>query len=262
MADQPELLSGFLSSVVRRGDVLDRPAGASTPAVQALLGHIARVRPGLAPRPLGYETPGGVERVEFIEGDVAGGGAVPPYVWLDETLAALARLLGELHDATVGFRPPEGARWRTDAAHPAGGEVVCHNDVAPWNTVFRGQRPVALIDWDLAAPGPRLWDVSFAIWHFVPFYGGASGDPFEPGTLGPRGRRARLFCDAYGLADRAAVVPTLLERMTATLETIRERAAAGEAAYVRLRSLGAPEGVLEQRAFVECHRELIEAELV
>ncbi len=260
MSDQPEVLSGFLSSVVRRGDVLERPAGPWTPAVQALLGHVHRVRPGLAPRPLGYETVDGVERVEFIEGDVAGG-AVPPYVWLDDTLAAMAALLRELHDATVGFEPPEGARWRTDAAHPEGGEVVCHNDVAPWNTVFRRERPVALIDWDLAAPGPRLWDVTFALWHFVPFYGGMSGDPFDPGTFGARGRRARLFCDAYGLGERAAVVPTLLKRMTATLETIHERADAGEVAYARLRSLAAPEGILEQRAFVERHRDLIEAEL-
>ncbi len=144
---------------------------------------------------------------------------------------------------------------------PAAARFVCHNDVAPWNTVFRGQLPVALIDWELAAPGPRLWDVSFAMWHFVPFYGGTSGDPLEPGTFGARGRRARLFCDAYGVTDRGAVVPTLLKRMTATLETIREGADAGEAAYVRLRSLGAPEGILKQRAFVERHRDLIEAEL-
>ena len=37
-----------------------------------------------------------------------------------------------------------------------------------WNTVFARERPVAFIAWDLAAPGPRWWDVSFAIWHFVP----------------------------------------------------------------------------------------------
>ncbi len=229
--------------------------------VQTLLSHIDRVRPGLAPRPLGYDTGRGVERVEFVEGDVAGGGTVPTYVWREETLASVARLLRALHDATLGFKPPEGARWNTDAAHPEGGEVVCHNDVAPWNTVFRGQRPAALIDWDLAAPGTRLWDVTFALWHFVPLYGGTSGDPFEHAMLAPRGRRARLFCDAYGVGDRAAVIPTLLERMTATYQTIRERADAGEAAYVRLRALGAPEGILQQRAFVERHRDAIEPDL-
>ncbi len=261
MPDEPEVLSGFLSTVVRRGDVLERPLRPWTPAVQALLGHIDRVRPGLAPRPLGYDTARRVERVEFVEGDVAGGGTIPAYVWREETLASVAGLLRKLHDATVGFKAPAGARWSRDAAHLDGGEVVCHNDIAPWNTVFRGQRLAALIDWDLAAPGPRLWDVTFALWHFVPFYGGAEGDPFEHATLGPRGRRARLFCDAYGLSDRAPVVATLLERMTTTFQTIRDRADAGEAAYVRLRVLGAPEGILRQRAFVERQRDAIERDL-
>jgi Ser/Thr protein kinase RdoA (MazF antagonist) len=44
-------------------------------------------------------------------------------------------------------------------------EVVCHNDLAPNNTVYSGAglgdggsglRPVAFIDWDLAAPGRRI----------------------------------------------------------------------------------------------------------
>ena len=31
-----------------------------------------------------------------------------------------------------------------------------------------GGHPVALIDWDFAAPGPRAWDVAFAAYRFVP----------------------------------------------------------------------------------------------
>ena len=55
----------------------------------------------------------------------------------------------------------------------------CHNDLAPWNTVFINEHAVGFIDWDLAAPGPRLWDVAFALWHFVPLYGDPSSDPFD-----------------------------------------------------------------------------------
>jgi Ser/Thr protein kinase RdoA (MazF antagonist) len=35
-------------------------------------------------------------------------------------------------------------------------ETVCHNELFPWNTVFRSDVPVAFIDWDTAAPG-HLW---------------------------------------------------------------------------------------------------------
>jgi thiamine kinase-like enzyme len=40
-------------------------------------------------------------------------------------------------------------------------ETVCHNDLTTWNTVFRAGLPVAFIDWDTAAPGPRAFDLGF-----------------------------------------------------------------------------------------------------
>jgi aminoglycoside phosphotransferase (APT) family kinase protein len=42
--------------------------------------------------------------------------------------------------------------------------------VGPHNTVYRGGRPVAFIDWDFAAPAPREWDIAYALWRFVPLY--------------------------------------------------------------------------------------------
>jgi len=36
--------------------------------------------------------------------------------------------------------------------------------VFPSNTVFRNGVPVALIDWDTAAPGPRAWDLGWVSW--------------------------------------------------------------------------------------------------
>ena len=63
-----------------------------------------------------------------------------------------AELVREFHDLTPG----------TPLAGDA--QVVCHNDLAPNNTVYSpggsGLRPVAFIDWDLAAPGQRIHDVA------------------------------------------------------------------------------------------------------
>jgi len=40
--------------------------------------------------------------------------------------------------------------------------VICHNDLSPCNFVFRTGSPVALIDFDTAAPGNRCMDLGSA----------------------------------------------------------------------------------------------------
>jgi aminoglycoside phosphotransferase (APT) family kinase protein len=81
---------------------------------------------------------------------------------------------------------------------PAWGDVVCHNDLFPPNVIFRDGSPVGLIDWDLAAPAPRLYDVASAANHWAPL---ADDDLARRWGLpvDRRGERLRLLCDGYGL---------------------------------------------------------------
>ena len=119
--------------------------------------------------------------------------------------------------------------------------------------MFRHGRPVAFIDWDLAAAGPRIWDVAYALWHFVPLYGSADSDPFDTSVLKPRAERARAFCDAYGMAHRSGVIATVIRRQESVYPTYQERAAAGDEAYQRLWRMGAGDGMRRQIAFVQRH---------
>jgi hypothetical protein len=77
----------------------------------------------------------------------------------------------------------------------------------PKNTVYRGDgegmRPVALTDWDLAAPGARIHDIAHMCWQYLGL-GPAAADVVAAS------HRVRLMCNAYGLSGRSRVVETIL----------------------------------------------------
>jgi len=45
--------------------------------------------------------------------------------------------------------------------------VICHGDIGPYNTIHVANKAVALIDFERAAPGPRIWDLAFAVYRFA-----------------------------------------------------------------------------------------------
>jgi aminoglycoside phosphotransferase (APT) family kinase protein len=124
--------------------------------------------------------------------------------------------------------------------------------------VFRDEHPAAFIDWDLAAPGPRMWDVAYALWHFTPLYGDPSSDPYPIDTFEPRARRVALFCDAYGLDDRTGLVEAIVAVQQTAHDAIKNGAEDGNPAYQRLWELGACDGIRRQIAFVQAHRAELE----
>jgi aminoglycoside phosphotransferase (APT) family kinase protein len=148
---------------------------------------------------------------------------LPQWVWDDAVLAAAAALLARLHDATAGFAAP-AAHWRLPPREPA--EVVCHNDFAPHNLVFRERVPVAVIDFDTAAPGPRAWDLAHLAYRIVPLT--APGNPDALAAPEPeRDRRLALLCASYGpAADPMEVLAAVPERLDAlrdlTLARVRD----------------------------------------
>ncbi|MBB5065931.1 phosphotransferase enzyme family protein [Granulicella mallensis] len=162
MSEEEKLVGGNVSdSVVRIGSTVRKPATVATPAVQALLTHLHSVGFAGAPQGLGLDERGR-QVFEFI----------PGAMWdrkQQNTLADLRRvgaLIRSLHDATASFTPPRSAEWNTLSV-PDGHDILCHNDLAPWNLVCGADR-WAFIDWDNAAPGTRLWDLAWATISFPP----------------------------------------------------------------------------------------------
>jgi Ser/Thr protein kinase RdoA (MazF antagonist) len=133
--------------VVRVGATVRRPVGPHSPFVHALLAHLERAGFTAAPRFLGIDDRGR-EILSYLHGQVPDN--LDPG-WTDGQLAGAARLLRRFHDATA------------DSPLAGAAEVVCHGDISPVNTVFAEGQPVALIDFDMARPGPRIWDVAYGL---------------------------------------------------------------------------------------------------
>ncbi|MEU6350358.1 phosphotransferase [Streptomyces sp. NPDC047072] len=223
-----EVLTGGINQVVREGDRVRRPAGPWSATVQRLLAHLAEKGFTGAPRPYGLTENGTEEIVEFLPGEI-GHDFDAPQVRSDASLIAVARLLRGLHDASAGFPQQPDDVWQFAPREPA--EVICHGDAATYNTAFRDQLPVAFIDFDTAHPGPRLWDVAYTAYRFVPLY---APDAAEPSLPVPEGRRRLdLFADAYGLTEdeRAALPAVAGERLRALVEWMYAQAAAGHQAF-------------------------------
>lgn len=234
LQDQPH------REVVRVGDTIRRPVQPWTSTVHALLRHLEAVGFPYAPRPLGFDEEGR-EVLTFIDGESG------PEGWAkvvgDKGLSALARLLRDYHDAAMGFSPPDEAVWADGAVTPGKGQVVCHGDFGPWNIVWRGDRPVGIIDWDFARPAPPLHDVAYALQYVAPFRDDAECLRWLHFPEPPdRRRRLELFCTAYGLTTTVGVVDAVIDRQRQNIGLVRRLAAQGH----EPQATWAREGLLEE----------------
>ncbi|MDQ1626448.1 MAG: hypothetical protein QOI54_192 [Actinomycetota bacterium] len=207
--EQP-LLGGTANRgrVVRVGDTVRRPLRPASAATHALLRHLEAVGFDGAPRLLGVDDRGR-EVLSYVEGEAV----VPPYppwAMTDAALVSVAHLLRDYHDATSGFRA-DRHEWSSTVPAPFRGDgVTTHNDPNLDNIVFRDGRAVALIDFDLASPGSRAWDVACAGRLWAPLRAAVDVTDARRGAGVERFRR---FVDAYGLTgkERASVVEAVPE---------------------------------------------------
>ncbi|MDR8413656.1 aminoglycoside phosphotransferase family protein [Nonomuraea sp. 3-1Str] len=241
--------------VVRVGDTVRRPAGSFTPAVHSLLRHLEAVGFAGAPRVVGMDGLGR-EILTYVPG-TTGLNAVTA---TDEALVGVAGLLRELHDATAGF--PLGTRgWQAGSNDDAAPEIVGHCDVTPDNVVFRDGCPRAFIDFELARPTTRLFDVVTTLRHWAPIADPVDTPPLLHGL--DVGGRLRLFCDAYGLParERRRLLDLARLRFHRSYEVMRARAATG-GGWARMWAGGAGERIRRAAAWLDAHEDQLRSHLV
>lgn len=235
---EPLIGDGVTTGIVRIGDTVRRPVRPFTATIQTYLAHLHNVGFTGAPVPLGIDEQGR-EVLSYVPGDVPRE-PLPAKTAGEDVLTALARLIRRLHDASQGWTPPPGAVWgiqRTGAnlPPPADGEpeLVSHRDYCPGNVVFRDGLPVALIDFDLARPTTRLYDIANALYWWAPLWDPKDRPPAFANADIPR--RVAAFADAYGMSvgQRRELVP-LARRMIHRFHLSTRAAAEKDPVFRRL----------------------------
>src|SRR5579863_4023166 len=183
--------------IERIGDVVHRPTAHWTPAVHSLLNYLGSVGFKYSPRVLGFDADGR-EMLSYIAGE--SGGESWGKIISDEGLRKFAKLLHEYHEAIADFQPAVAAEWACAFGAPQPGAIMCHVDFGPWNTVWQGDEPVGIVDWDLVVPAKPRFDVLYALEYSVPFRDDERTLTWHHFPEVPdRKHRIQVFAEAYGL---------------------------------------------------------------
>lgn len=150
----------------------------------------------------------GRQILEYVPGPLAHD--LPPFD--AGQLARVGGMVRAIHDASSHISVDGAAGWEDLIPAPAG-DLLCHNDLAPWNLVA-GERWV-FIDWDGAGPSTRLWDLAYAAQTFCL---NDAREPVERSAM-----RLREFVGGYDADSemRAALPRAMGERADAMHALLR-----------------------------------------
>ena len=199
-AMQEQTLSGGnMGGAVRVGSTVRKPTKPQSATIGRLLTHVRAQGVTWVPEPLGMDEQGR-DVWSFIVGEVVHDH--PAWLWSTDVLTTIAARLRQWHDATASFERPADDVWWSPGQLPA--DVICHVDFAPYNHVFRNGKFAEAIDFDICYPGPRLWDLAYTAYRYLPLTPHVS-DAVDDGSSWGRtlfspleiDARLRTFLDAY-----------------------------------------------------------------
>ena len=220
---------GGITAVSRVDGTIRRPTGGWSDAVHALLGYLEASKFGSAPRFLGTDGNG-----REILSELPGRPCLGPELDGGVLLAGAARLVRDYHDLVAGWSYLAGG-WQRAPRADVGAEVICHNDLAPWNFLHERGKVTGLVDWDVAAPGARAWDLAYFAYRWVPLAApenrSAMGRPDDPAIA----HRMTLVCDSYGCSAAlwAEVIAAIPDRVEAAYLTMKTWAAEGRPGWAQ-----------------------------
>ncbi|ANC77550.1 aminoglycoside phosphotransferase [Fictibacillus phosphorivorans] len=250
------LTGGNVSTVFRLGDTVRRELKPESTTVHKLLKHLENKGFTYAPKFLGIDEKDR-EILSFIEGE-AGHYPLKKYMWSDDVVMDIAKMLRRYHDAVTDFPIEKG--WQSIDHTPEPFEVLCHNDFAIYNIIFDHEQPVGIIDFDVAGPGPKLWDIAYTLYTCVPlsrFYLDETGKTINYNrSQHAKGMKERisLFFEGYGEEVNPDFLEMVLLRLKGLCTTIERKASEGDIAFQKMIDEGHLEHYLEDIDFIRSQR--------
>ena len=250
------LTGGNVSNVYRSGDTVRREVKPESTNIHKLLKHLENKGFSYAPEFLGMDEKGR-EILSFIEGQ-AGNYPLKEYMWSNDALKEIAKMLRHYHDAVSDF--PLSDEWKPMDNTPTNIEVVCHNDFAMYNIIFNHEKPAGIIDFDVAAPGPRLWDIAYTLYTCVPLsrlYQTESGETvyYKPSRDASRiKQRVELFFECYGMEGmKEGFLEMVLLRLEGLCKYMKRKASEGDHAFQNMIDAGHYEHYQKDSRFIREH---------
>ncbi len=233
--NEERLTGGNVTTIYRSGDTIRRELKTESTKIHKLLKHLEKKGFNYAPKFLGIDEKGR-EILSYIEGE-AGNDPLKEYMWSDEALIDIAKMLRLYHDAVSDF--PLTEDWKPLDHTPNKVEVVCHNDFARYNIIFNKERPVGIIDFDVAAPGPRMWDIAYTLYTCVPlsrFYLSEAGKKIHYHSLHANRikQRITMFFESYGEEKVEDYLEWVIKRIEGLCKTINRKANEGDLAFQKM----------------------------
>jgi thiamine kinase-like enzyme len=233
-----EILSGGnVSNVYRLGDTVRRDLKEESSKIHKVLKHLESKGFSSAPKFLGIDDKNR-EILSFIEGE-AGNYPLKSYMWSNDALKEIAKMLRLYHDAVSDFPIEESGQPLDNTPQPF--EVLCHNDFAVYNIIFNHEKPVGIIDFDLVAPGPRLWDIAYTLYTCVPLsrhYHLETGDEVNYDSEKDAERikqRVKLFFESYGVEGmEKGFLEMVILRVEGLCKTMERKAKEGDKAFQKM----------------------------
>ena len=253
---EEKLTGGNVSSVYRLGYTVRREWKTDSMKIHQLLKHLEDKNFSSAPMFLGMDDKGR-EILSYIKGE-AGNYPLKQYMWSNIVLKEIAKMLRQYHDAVSDF--PLTDEWKPIDYTPGKVEVVCHNDFAIYNIIFQDKKPVGIIDFDMAAPGPRIWDIVYTLYTCVPLsrhYHSETGEIVRYCSATDAIKlkeRIQLFFDSYGIEGlNEGVLDMVILRLQSLRQTMLRKASEGEFAFQQMIDRGELDHYQKDIDFIRTH---------
>ena len=247
MENEQQLVGGR-TGIFKRGKDVYRPKSFNHAEIHNFLDYLQSKGSQITPKVIG--TTDEQEILSFMEGTVYN--ELPANLQTDQMLKTSANLLREFHDLSKGYVEQLSGKEQWLLPEQANIEVICHGDFAPYNVTIVGECAKAIIDFDTIHPASAMWDISYAIYRWVPFE--ASGD------LQEQIRKAKLFLTTYNSErwNNEMFVEILIERLKALVTFMQKEADVGNENFQQNIEDGHTQKYLDDIEYLKTHQKEIE----